>query len=73
MQKIAYGFGYKKVMKVKSQPEIENCLSSKPEGSIFVEIVCKRGNREDLGRPTETPEKNLAAFIKFLNRVKNEV
>jgi phosphonopyruvate decarboxylase len=36
------------------------------EGPTFLEILVKKGNRSDLGRPTTTPVQNKEAFQAFL-------
>ena len=38
----------------------------KHEGPIMIEIKIKTGSRDDLGRPTSTPEENKQAFMKFV-------
>jgi phosphonopyruvate decarboxylase len=35
-------------------------------GSVLLEILCRRGARGDLGRPTRTPLENKRAFMGFL-------
>ena len=35
-------------------------------GSVLLEIICRRGARGDLGRPTRTPLENKRAFMGFL-------
>ena len=35
-------------------------------GSVLLEVVCRRGARGDLGRPTRTPLENKRAFMDFL-------
>ncbi len=35
-------------------------------GSCLLEVVCRRGARADLGRPTRTPLENKTAFMDFL-------
>lgn len=66
LQKIADGFGYRKLIKATSLIEIEKFFNSKSDGSVFMEIQCKRGNRKDLGRPLKAPKQNMNDFIKFL-------
>lgn len=44
-------------------------LKEKP-GTRLLEIMVALGAREDLGRPTTTPEQNKRAFMKFLSKRK---
>lgn len=37
------------------------------EGPAFLEILVKKGNRKDLGRPTTTPTQNKQAIMKFIS------
>ena len=73
LQKIAKGYGYKQVKKASSFLEIEKSFKSKLEGSMFMEIKCKRGNRKNLGRPDRAPKQNMHEFIKFLKGCKNDI
>jgi phosphonopyruvate decarboxylase len=66
LQAIASGFGYTNSFRVSSINELHTALDRTKHGSTFVEILCKRGNRKDLGRPNKTPKENLKDFMKFL-------
>ena len=66
LQKIADGFGYSDIMKATNFLEINNAFERRLVGSCFLEICCKRGNRNDLGRPDKAPKQNLMEFIQFL-------
>ncbi|KAH9600249.1 Thiamine pyrophosphate enzyme [Trypanosoma melophagium] len=37
-------------------------------GPAFLEIIVRKGNRQDLGRPTTTPKENKTAFMNFLKQ-----
>ncbi|RNF10711.1 putative phosphonopyruvate decarboxylase [Trypanosoma rangeli] len=37
-------------------------------GPAFLEILVRKGNRPDLGRPTTTPQENKMAFMEFLKK-----
>ncbi len=39
------------------------------DGSCFIEVLCKCGAREDLGRPDRTPAQNKQAFMDFVEQV----
>ncbi|KAF5220735.1 hypothetical protein ECC02_006307 [Trypanosoma cruzi] len=47
---------------VKAMSELKEAM-----GPAFLEILVKKGNRPDLGRPTTTPQENKKIFMKFLN------
>lgn len=66
LQKIADGFGYSDVKKAATVTEVIKALSNTSVGSTFLEIQCKRGNRNDLGRPDRLPRQNLNEFMQFL-------
>ena len=64
---IAKAVGYKTVISVSTKEELEKELSNL-EGSTFVEVKVKKGNRKDLGRPTTTPIQNKEALMDFLKK-----
>lgn len=72
LQKIAEGFGYSNIINATTALEIKSALDCRPEGSMFLEIRCKRGNRKDLGRPDKAPKQNLTEFIQFLKGSNND-
>ena len=72
LQQIASGFGYEHVFKATSKSEITKSMKSMSTGSAFIEIQCKRGNRNDLGRPDTPPKENLSEFMKFLERLRKD-
>ena len=72
LQKIAEGFGYSNIMKATNTLDINNGFERRSVGSWFLEICCKRGNRNDLGRPDKVPKQNLTEFIQFLKGFKND-
>ena len=65
---LAKSFGFKHVESVKNEEELKETLNSSKnnEKSSFIEIYCKRGSRENLGRPDKTPVDNKNNFIRFL-------
>ena len=69
LQKIADGFGYKRVSKVVSDLQLEESIAATGHGSMFVEVICKRGSRSDLGRPDKLPRENLRDFMKSLEDI----
>jgi phosphonopyruvate decarboxylase len=64
---VAKAVGYKTVISVSTKEELEKELSNL-EGSTFVEVKVKKGNRKDLGRPTTTPIQNKEALMDFLRK-----
>lgn len=69
---VAKAVGYKAAISVSSKEELEKELStlnsqlSTLGGPILLEILVKKGNRRDLGRPTTTPIQNKEALMNFL-------
>lgn len=66
LQKIAEGFGYSYIIGATTASEIPHAIAGHQGGSMFFEIRCKRGNRDDLGRPDKPPMQNFEEFIQFL-------
>ena len=66
LPKIAEGFGYSHIMQAINPSNIKNAFESTSDGSFFLEVRCRRGNRKNLGRPYKAPKQNLAEFIQFL-------
>ena len=66
---IARSCGYSAVSTVKTIEEIQEKILSFTEDSSphFLEITVKKGNRKNLGRPTENPAKNRDTFMKAFN------
>lgn len=64
---VARAVGYKTVISVSTKEDLEKELSNL-EGSAFVEVKVKKGNRKDLGRPTTTPIQNKEALMEFLRQ-----
>lgn len=65
---IALGCGYKKAVQCATGEELAAALDSlrSEPGPCLVEVLVKKGNRKDLGRPTTTPLQNKEAFISFV-------
>lgn len=68
LSKVARSLGYTNVSTATCSNEIEAALTiaQNRSGSQFIEIICKKGSREGLGRPTGTPKQNLEYFRSFL-------
>ena len=71
---IARSAGYAMVRSVRTIEELRRVLgenSALPfNGPIFIEVMVKKGNRKDLGRPVSSPKENKEAFMRFLKGVK---
>ena len=65
---VARAVGYKAIYSVKNRTDLGVILNEakKHEGPVFIEIKVKKGNRNDLGRPTTTPIQNKEALMAFL-------
>ncbi|MCI8915977.1 MAG: phosphonopyruvate decarboxylase [Oscillospiraceae bacterium] len=65
---IARACGYPGAVSVNSRSELERALEvAKTGGQLtFIEVKCALGARDDLGRPTTTPQENKAAFMAAL-------
>ena len=64
--------GYSSVFSVDSESSLvsvlDQVLSFRPCGPVFVEICCACGARADLGRPTSTPVDNRNAMMEFIKK-----
>ena len=67
---VAKAVGYKATYTVDSKDALNVILSEAKnlEGPVLIEIKVKKGNRNDLGRPTTTPIQNKEALMAFLKR-----
>lgn len=65
---VAKALGYKSAFKVENKEELANVLNKTNENPTFIEVIVKKGNRSDLGRPTVSPIDNKRAFMDELQR-----
>ena len=67
---VARALGYEKIYEAKDKEELKKVLEEIKNINelIFIEVKCKIGAREDLGRPTSTPEENKISFMENLNK-----
>ena len=65
---IAESMGYKHVFTVETKEELEKALECK-EGPVFLQVMVRRGNRKDLGRPKSTPTENKNALMKNIGSI----
>ena len=70
MQKIATSMNYDHVIQIKNMDELKSNLSNFIDfkGSVFIEIKIKKGYRDNLIRPTTTPEENKQSLMDFLDK-----
>lgn len=63
---IAMAVGFKSAIKVTSVDELISAIKSYDIGPMLVEVLVRKGNRADLGRPTRTPKENKSDFMSFV-------
>ena len=65
---IALACGYTQAIKVDSRQKLHKVVvdTKGVKGPIFLEVMVRRGNRSDLGRPTRTPLENKIDFMQNL-------
>ncbi|MBJ2355966.1 phosphonopyruvate decarboxylase [Sphaerochaeta sp. S2] len=63
---VASSLGYLKSAKVRSAQELTEILSGEISGPCCIEVMVKKGNRKDLGRPKTTPVENKQAYMQYI-------
>jgi len=67
---MARSFGYAQVLSAKDEAELgrvlEQLRTHRGAGPVFVEVKASIGARDDLGRPTTTPQENKEAFMRHV-------
>jgi len=65
---IASGFGYHHAIRVETNDALHKVLleALSRSGTSFIEVACRKGNRNDLGRPDRSPRQNREDFQDFL-------
>ncbi|ESS74083.1 phosphonopyruvate decarboxylase BcpC [Methyloglobulus morosus KoM1] len=68
LKNIADSCGYGLAISTSTEEEIKNAIEVMLDAncSCFLEIICKRGSRADLGRPDRKPSVNKSEFMSFL-------
>jgi len=68
---IASAAGYAQVYSVSGAESLNTVLQQTLASgkSSFIEVLCRKGARADLGRPTRTPAQNKQDFMQFLTEV----
>lgn len=71
LAEIASAAGYAQVFSVSGTEDLKTVLQQALHSgkSSFIEVLCRKGARADLGRPTRTPAQNKQDFMQFLNEV----
>lgn len=71
LSEIASAAGYAQVFSVSGTEDLKTVLQRALHSgkSSFIEVLCRKGARADLGRPTRTPAQNKQDFMQFLNEV----
>lgn len=69
---IASACGYRSAFSVGDEPQLRAALDILPRlpKPCLIEIKVKKGSRDDLGRPTTTPQENKQALMQFLRKTK---
>ncbi len=62
---IAKAMGYDTVASVDDVPALKDAIGH-AEGTAFIEVMVRKGNRDDLGRPKTTPVENKESLMKFI-------
>lgn len=63
---VALALGYDFAVQVSTKEELKAVLKEKNSGLHCIEVLVKRGNRKDLGRPKSTPVENKHAFMRYI-------
>jgi len=65
---MAMAAGYRSVSRADSPETLLRAVDAAMVGGglAFIEVMCAVGAREDLGRPTTTPQENRDALMQFL-------
>lgn len=63
---VAKSLGYATAAKVSDESALVEALATKNAGPHCIEVLVKKGNRKDLGRPKSTPVENKQAFMHYI-------
>lgn len=71
LAEIASAAGYAQVISLSDPEQLQAELNQSFHcgKSRFIEVLCRKGARADLGRPTRTPAQNKQDFMQFLSEV----
>jgi phosphonopyruvate decarboxylase len=63
---VALCLGYKASVKANTQKQLIDALKADGPGPRCIEVLVRKGNRKDLGRPKSTPVENKQAFMQYI-------
>ena len=68
---LAKAYGYKNTFQCFTKEDIYKILPQAPNfnGSVLIEVKCKKGFREDLGRPDTSPIENKIKFLESMEEL----
>tara|TARA_B100000212_G_scaffold329845_1_gene295506 strand:- start:1181 stop:2323 length:1143 start_codon:yes stop_codon:yes gene_type:complete len=68
---LAKAYGYKNTFQCFTKEDIYKILPQAPnfKGSVLIEVKCKKGFREDLGRPDTSPIENKIKFLESMEEL----
>lgn len=71
LSEIASAAGYAQVFNVFGTEDLKTVMQQTLQSgkSSFIEVLCRKGARADLGRPTSTPAQNKQDFMQFLTEL----
>jgi phosphonopyruvate decarboxylase len=72
---IALSCGYKEAKRIKCYEELPDAIKwlTSTDGPIMLEIIVKKGNRDNIGRPTKTPLQNKHDFMDYIKYFHEDV
>jgi phosphonopyruvate decarboxylase len=71
LDEIAEKFNYDFIYRAENEIQIEEIMKLvfHKKGSVFIEIICKKGSRSNLARPNKQPLENKNAFMSFIKKL----
>lgn len=63
---VSLALGYDSAIQVSTKEELEAALHGQEAGLRCIEVLVKKGNRKELGRPKTTPVENKRAFMRYI-------
>jgi phosphonopyruvate decarboxylase len=69
-EQLAKSCGYRKAWRIDDEQALQLLLDKQQfRGPCLINVIVRRGSREDLGRPTTTPRENKSALMDTLGKV----
>ena len=71
LEALAEAAGYGRALRVEDEEGLRTALTSVTagKGPILLEVCCACGARENLGRPTTTPQENRDELMRVLQKI----